>query len=397
MNLLDIIKNANTYIGDSSTDRLSQDERYQAVTEATSWLLEELGNEHMVDRVNLEYIPTVLWQAVDNLTPYLLTAGQLRFKEETPDRIDFTRVEARDLASSRANKYAYAIERYDGDSYIGIVMPEDSNNAHTNIVEFNQNDGLTYTGINAAGQVAEPNAIRFEMANTGVTSTGLSTVVEGMDFSSNYGDEVMIVEVEIPDMEDVTSISLIYGLDLTTNYYLQTVTTDINGNALKEGLNILRFRYSDFTTVGTPGTTDLVAWKLVINHDVGKPVMEGIRFSDLRITRPVQLTFKYIFYRVGKNAAGTEIIEFTADTDVPFFIERYPQYRFAVAHKAASVLYRSLQNMDSSQFESKEATKALDRYRKNFSGERDMANSQFKVAGINLRRRGSRGGRRIIN
>ena len=85
MNLSDVLKNVNTFIGDYSEDRVTADERYQAATEATAWLLEELGNEHMTDRAEIEFLPTVMWYKMDNLTPYLLTAGQLRFKEESPD------------------------------------------------------------------------------------------------------------------------------------------------------------------------------------------------------------------------------------------------------------------------------------------------------------------------
>ena len=66
MNLSDILKNTNTYIGDSSTDRVSDSDRWMAATEATAWLLEELGNEHMVDRADIEFLPTVTWYKMDN-------------------------------------------------------------------------------------------------------------------------------------------------------------------------------------------------------------------------------------------------------------------------------------------------------------------------------------------
>lgn len=391
MTLNDIISNVNSYIGDSSTDRISAADRYSSLTEATSWLLEELGNEHMVDRADIEYLPTVMWYKMDTLTPYLLTAGQLRFKNEKGDRVDFTRVEPRDLATMGDNRHAYAIERYNDVSYMGIKVPttsySDDEGISMDLIALNSDDGLTYTGINAVSITGESDAIRFDMDQTGVTATGLSTTADAIDLTNYSGTGTLIFEIEIADITDVTSVSLKFGDNLTTDYYLGTVTQDVNGNPLVEGVNTISIPWTDLTTVGSPDVTEIVAWSWTMNHDAGKAVAEGFKLSDMRIAKPIALTFKYIFYRVGKNTSGTDIIEFSATTDVPFFAERYPQYRFAVAHKAASVLFRNQRLIDESRAESSEATKALERYRKNFTGERDMANSAFKVAGVNLRQR----------
>lgn len=390
MTLNDLITSVNTYIGDSSTDRVSSTDRYGALTEATAWLLEELGNEHMTDRSEIEFLPTVMWYKMDNLTPYLLTAGQLRFKEEAQDREDFTRVEPRDLASMEHNRCAYAIERFNGDSYLGIILPTWHTQEYTDLIAMNADDGLTYTGSNTANIVEEANAIRFDMANTGQTSTYIGTTTSAIDISDYAGTGVLILEVEIPDITDVTSVSLRFGSNLTTTYYQGTVAQDVGNNALVNGVNILKFKLSDLTVVGSPSLASITEWRFIINHSSGKAVTENFRFSDLRIANPIYLNFKYIFYRVGKDTNGVDITEFTAATDVPFFAERYPQYKFAVAHKAAGVIFRSLQLIPNARSEDAEANRALDRYRKNFSGERDMASSAFKLAGVNLR------GRRII-
>lgn len=386
MVVTDVLTNVNTFIGDSSTDRVSNTDRYQALTEATAWLLEELGNEHMVDRAEVEFLPTVMWYKMDNLTPYLLTAGQLRFKEDS-EHDDFTRVDSRDIVKMNQNRNAYAIERFDGDSYLGIVIPDSVNYKHRDIIQFNVNDGLTYTGINAENITGEKDAIRFDMENTGVTATGLSTTSESINLTEFENLGVLIFEFELTDVSDLTSISIKFGDNLTTDYWLGTVTQDINGNALVVGVNTLKVAWSDLTEVGTPDITAITAWSIFMNHDAGKAVATDFRISDLRIAEPIYLNFKYVFYRVGTNSSGTEIIEFTAGTDIPFFSERYPQYKFAVAHKAAGILYRSLQLFDNAREEDAQARQALQRYRKNFTGERDQGSTTFKVAGINLRGR----------
>lgn len=387
MNLTDILNNVNTYIGDASTDRLSSVERYLAATEATAWLLEELGNEHMVDRAEIEYLPSVTWYKMDSLTPYLLTAGQLRYKEEDDQGGDFTRIDARDLTTMNKNREAYAIEQFDGSSYLGITIPSSSKNPQSNLIAMDKNDGLTYTGVNATSIVGEKNAIRWDMTATGPTSSGLSTVSDSISISSFEDTGVFIFEVEIPDITDVTSISLKFGDNLVTDYYLGTVTQDVNDNPLVEGVNTIKIKWEDLTLVGAPDLDAVVAWSILVNHDTGKAAVDGWRFSDLRIANPVYLNFKYVFYRVGKDASDADLIEFSAGTDVPFFIDRYPQYRFAVAHKTAAILFRGLRLSDEARGEDADAIISLRRFRKNFATERDTGSSTFKVGGISFRNR----------
>lgn len=387
----DILKNTNAYIGDTSTDRISESDRLQAVTEATAWLLEELGNEHMVDRADINYLPTVTWYKMDTLTPYLLTAGNLRFKTEKSDRLaDFTRVEPRDLATMPDNRHAYAIERYNDVSYLGIKIPlsgdsTQNEGASTDLIALNNKDSYTYTGINATDIVKEHDAIKFDMAATIQTATGLSTTTGSIDLTNYEGTGYLIFEVEIPDLSDVTSVSIKFGDDLSTDYWIGTTTTDVNFNPLVEGVNTIAIKWSDLTVVGTPTINTVTKWSWTVNHDAAKSVAEGFRLSDLRIAKKIGLTFKYIFYRVGKDNTGDDIIEFGATTDVPFFAERYPQYRFAVARKTASVLFKNQRLLQEASSEEREAINALTRFRKNFAGERDMSNSSFKIAGVSLR------------
>lgn len=387
MNLTDVLKNVNSFIGDSSTDRVSDADRYQAATEATAWLLEELGNEHMVDRAEIEYLPTVTWYKMDNLTPYLLTAGELRFKEEDENTDDFTRIESRELSIMTRNRHAYAIERFNESSYMGIVLPLSDKYPHSNLIDFNLSDGLTYTGVNADNITKEKNAVKFDMAATGLTATGLTTTTESIDLSQYDDTGVLIFEIEIQDITDVNSVSIKFGSDLLTDYFLGSASEDLNGNALVEGVNTVKIRWSELTTVGTPDIAAITEWGFLINHEATKPLAADFKLSDLRIAKPIYLNFKYIFYRVGKDAAGEDIIEFTADTDIPFFIERYPQYRFAVAHRAAGTLYKGMRLFQEAGTENRDAREALERYRKNFSTERDQGSTAFRVGGISFRNR----------
>lgn len=381
MTVQDIIDLANSYISDTSNDRLTETQRLDAVTEATAWLLEELGNEHMVNKEEIEFLDTVDWYKLDAQVPTLLTTGDVRLKHDHD--VDFTKFDIRAFETMTVNRPAYAIERYNGDTFLGIKMP--MKNQSKDIIAYNKNDPNTYTGINASNILKEDYSVKFDMTATGQSSTGIETTISAVDLSSFNSLGRLVFEIEIPDITDVTSVSLRFGSNLTSDYYLGTVTQDINGHNLAEGLNIIKIPWEDLTQVGTPG--DLNEWRVNLNHETTKPLTQGIKVSDLRITLPTFVNFKYIFWHVGEDASGTQITEFTDLTDVPFFSGRYDQYKFAVAHQTASHLFRSLRLKDEADDEEIQAARALLRYRKNFSGERDMNDSTFKVAGINFRRR----------
>ena len=383
----DLIQTTNQYIGDSSNDRVVLGDRLSALTEATAWLLEELGNEHMTDRVEVEYLPTVRWYKMRGLSPYLLTAGQLRFKNELSGMSDFTRIEARDLASMTENRTAYAIERYNDDAFMGIVVPKNTQVRVNELLKLNKFDNITYTGVNATNIAKAADFVSFDMAAPGGTATGLRATTTAQNLSEYQGDGVLVFDVEIPNITGVTGVSLKFGHNLTTDYWLGLVLQDIHGDTLKVGLNTIKVRFSEMVVIGSPNASNVTQWELLITHQASKPLAENFRLSDLRIVKPINLIFKYIFYRVGKNSLGVDIIEFGAITDTPFFAERYPQYKFAVAHKAASILYKGMTLYENARDEERDAFSALVRFRKNFSGERDSANSTFKPHGINFRSR----------
>ena len=387
MNLTDVLTNINTFIGDSSTDRISNAERYQAATEATAWILEELGNEHMTDRAEIEFLPTVTWYKMDSLTPYLLTAGELRFKDEENNENEFTRVDSRELVSMNQNKQAYAIERFGGGSYLGITIPRSSQFPSKDIIPFSTSDSYTYTGINASNIKKEKDSLKFDMTATGVAITGVTTVTEAVDFTQYEDLGVFVFEIEIPDISGINSVSMKFGSNLSTDYFLGSVNQDVNGNALVVGVNTVKMKWSELTVIGTPDFASVTQWGFYINHETDKVEVDNFKLSDLRITKPVYLNFKYIFYRVGKNASGVDLIEFSADTDIPFFMERYPQYKFAVAHKAAGHLFKGMRLYQEAGTEDRDAKEALKRYRKNFTTERDLGSTAFRVAGINFNRR----------
>ena len=74
--------NLDTYLGDSTNDRITEAERFQFITEATSWLSEELGNEHSNVTYTLDFIDTVNYYKVTSSVADLLIGADLRRPKE---------------------------------------------------------------------------------------------------------------------------------------------------------------------------------------------------------------------------------------------------------------------------------------------------------------------------
>jgi len=58
------------YTGDDTTDRISEQERFSALSEAGTWLNEELGNDHGLLSYNLDFYDTVNYYRVTDTLSY---------------------------------------------------------------------------------------------------------------------------------------------------------------------------------------------------------------------------------------------------------------------------------------------------------------------------------------
>lgn len=110
--------------------------------------------------------------------------------------------------------------------------------------------------------------------------------------------------------------------------------------------------------------------------------VNGVRLDDLRITKKEDLTFYYTSWSVGLSA-GSIVTAFTTTDDVPYFSGQYDQYKYAVAHKAASLaFYGPLRSQPLGVLHEAEAIKAKDRVKKLIPVSVTKESPNFKVKGI---------------
>lgn len=397
-----LITNFDTYIGDTSNDRVTAAERLQYLTEATVWIQEELGNELQNATFTLNYLDSVFDYKVTTAVADLLEGADLRRDTNDQDRT-FAHKSAKEIAEEIGQgsiESAWSIERRDSNTFLKVnhlsknaakviasfdsatdgggewtldITNGDGTNLTVDVNEFKQGTG----SLNFDADVSQSGNNKIEIGNTAVTSADLG---EDEDLSS------YLFWAYIPDVTNFTGFTLTWGSD-ASNFWSASVTTDIDGSAWVDGWNRIKINWSDATKTLSPDVTDVVFYQIDYNYGAGQADDTDFRLDDLRLARPERLTFHYISWNVGTDTGGTDVTAFAATTDIPYFSGMYDQYKYVVAHKAASIAFTNLRLRDKAQEEESEALKALQRARKWIPSSRTPEVKNFKVLGINFGKR----------
>lgn len=399
-----IITNFDTYIGDTSNDRVSAAERLQFITEGTAWLQEELGNDHMVKTYSLSYYDNVHYYKITSSVASLLEGADLR-RGEADQGYSFAHKSSRELAEEigqQNTESSWAIERRDSNWYLAVN--HQSKYSPTTIASFDSLtiDGGTWTAdttnSDALNVTADSNefkqgsgSINFD---TDVSQSGNNRAtiytddLDSKDLSDFVDLGAFVFWLYVPDVTYFTGVTLYWGSS-DSAYWSASVTTDASGGAWANGWNRVAVLWSAATMTSTPDSEAIDYIRFDINYSASQTDDTDFRLDDLTIVRPETLTFFYTSWYVGTDTTGaTSRLAFTATTDIPFFSGLYDQYKFAVAHKAASLAFFGTLQLDQrGSAHEVEAIKALNRARKIVPKSVTKEVKSFKVQGLNFRRR----------
>ncbi len=392
-------------LGDTSNDRITAAERLQYITEATVWLQEELQNDLQNVTYDLNYFDTIHYYKVTTALADLLEGADLRRGED--DQIEsFTHKSARELAEEIGQQFgesSWAVERRDANAY--LVVNHDSKYTALSVSGFDSTtDGggtwsLDATNGDGTNLTIDTNELTqgsgsfnfdLDVSQSANNKAILSnTTLNSRDLSDYEDLAVWLLDVYIPENLYSTSFTLYWGSD-TSNYWSATVTTDINGSAWADGWNTVKVNWSDATKTGTPDVTAIDYVQIDYNFNASQADETDIRYDDLRLVRPEKLKFHYLSWYVGTNTGGTDITVYGATTDIPYYSGQYDQYKFPVAHKAASLAFKSMRLFNESASEEAEAQKALKRIMRIHPSSKTPEIKSFKIRGVNFRSRRNR-------
>ena len=169
----------------------------------------------------------------------------------------------------------------------------------------------TATGIVADDifKVSGNASIKFNLVTTG---DGIqNSTMDEVDLT-DY-DEVADIFVWVYLPSAPTSISAIWGNDLTTNYWTGVAqTTQADGTAFKVGWNLIKFSWAAATESGTVTPATIDSFKLTIAGSE----MNNVRVDNIIFSIGRNFDIKYYSKYLIKNASGTWISRTTSDNDV---------------------------------------------------------------------------------
>lgn len=346
-----LIDDTNQFFGDTSNESVTQADRFGAISEACTWLIDSTTNDHTLKTARVQYVPTVSHYKLSQLATDVYAVSDLR-RAESLQTIPATYKSSREMAEDIANnsyEFSYSIERRDGNGYLVINLPVEASSIK--YVEALLDSGSSATGTGDAAGVAITNTtsdyglgyVGFNVIAAQSVSDYAGAEITCTSFSvlDYMYDGVFVCGSYIPDVTAVSSVSFKIGTD-SSNYWVMTTTNTSHGDAFINGENELMFKWNVATKVGSPDAADIKFMAFTLNYSAAQPNMPGVRFGIFSAVMPEWLTFFYSSESIGKSNAGSILGRFTATTDVPYFSGQHDNYRYIIAHKAAEILFRKI-------------------------------------------------------
>ena len=396
-----LITQIDRHIGDTSTDRFSTSDRYDAITEAVVCLQEKHQSELQNFTYTLNYVDTITSYLISSALADILMASDLR-RAEGENGHTFTFKDGKSLQEDISNgitEDSYAIERYNGKAY--IVVNKAPTYPSLVVSQFESlTDGGTWTldavtsdavnlSLDTVGFTQGNGCLKFDadVSQSGNNRISLyATDLNSLDFTEVKGLSSVLLEVYLPEVTYFSSVTLSWGTD-SSNYYSSTKTTPVSG-AWTAGWNTVRVEWTGATTqTGTVTISDINYARIDLNYTASQGDVADYRVDYFRFARNEPLTLHYLSLNVGKDTSGTGISIFSAGTDTPFFSGQYDQAKYFVGHYAAGILMQDNRLFDEANEQFKQAGDRLRELKNILPSSRATETKSFKSSGLNFNRR----------
>jgi hypothetical protein len=127
--------------------------------------------------------------------------------------------------------------------------------------------------------VRSSGSLKFDLATSGsqgiITNTGMSAI----DLTSHLNQSAIFFYVYLQTASVFTSIQIKWGSD-ASNYWTRTLTTDLQGNPLQNGWNLMKAEWNGATQTGSPDVENVDYLQVLYNYD--GTIQTGIKLDDIR-------------------------------------------------------------------------------------------------------------------
>lgn len=187
-------------------------------------------------------------------------------------------------------------------------------------------NGTWAVGGNASGLIADPlnkltgsASLKFDITAGGTSSYIENSTMTALDLSAFENAGALFVNVYIPSITIVTSVTLRWGSS-SSDYYSVTVTATQDNTAFVVGWNTLRFDWNGLTPTGTPVDTAIDYLRVTFGHTTSATTSCRVDSIVARIGSIYLIDYysKYLFRTSGgtwieKPTTGTDIINLDVD------------------------------------------------------------------------------------
>ncbi len=190
-------------------------------------------------------------------------------------------------------------------------------------ITFHSMNSLTANGTWAAVGSATGLKLNKQIKYSGSASIEFDLVASGdgiqitnataIDLTEEDELADVIIPIYFGSVSALTSISAIFGNDLTSAYWTGVAqTAQADGTAFRTGWNLIKVPWSTATETGTVAPATLDSFKLTI---AATGAISNIRVDNILFSLGTAFDIKYYSKYLFKNAAGTYLARPTADGD----------------------------------------------------------------------------------
>lgn len=154
-------------------------------------------------------------------------------------------------------------------------------------------------------------SIEFDLVATG---DGIqNTAATAVDLTTEDELADILIAIYFPLVTNLTSITAIWGNDLTAKYWTGVAqTAQADGTAFRAGWNLIKVPWSTATETGTVAPATIDSFKLTV---AATGAIANIRVDNILFSLGTAFDIKYYSKYLFKNTAGTFLARPTADTD----------------------------------------------------------------------------------
>jgi len=387
----------NQYIGDTTTNSVSANDRLRAITEAVRQMYNDFEFDFSNRTLTLDYYDTINYYEISTDAPDFTVPAELRRSKEDNTEA-FTRNSGRtlavEIAQGRSDIIDFAIETKNFKQYLVI-----NHTSKYGSIPIHNCDSLTANGtwtadvttsdaenltIDTVEKKVGTASLNFDLDVSQSANNRVTIAVTDMaevDLEAHEDLSAIIAWVYIPDVTYTSSVTLYWGTSSTV-YWSAAATTDAFGADFADGWNRILVEWSDATETGSPDASEIDYFRVDINYTASQGDDTDYRVDDIISVRPEEMQLIYQSNYVGVDDSGDYLTEFTSTNDIPLYSGVYDYFDVYVSHKSAAILFRQMgQNLEANDQETL-SEKELNKLKNKFPSTALKPSKSFKVKGL---------------